>query len=70
MQALQRRRAKSRVFEGCRAFITPRDLFRWALRGHSGYQELAENGYLLFAGSLREPEEQRVVQQVCAQHFF
>jgi hypothetical protein len=64
MQALQRRRAKSRAFEGPWAFITPRDVFRWALRGSGGYQELAENGYLLLAGSLRVQEERDIVQQV------
>lgn len=29
-----------------------------------GYQELAENGYMLLAERLREPHERTVVQQV------
>ena len=54
----------SNVFAGKHGFITPRDLFKWAGRGAVGYQELAENGYLLLGERLRTPEDRAVVRQV------
>ena len=39
-------------------------MFRWALRGAVGYDELALNGFLLLAERLRSPEERTVVRQV------
>lgn len=54
----------SNVFAGKHGFITPRDLFKWAGRGAVGYQELAENGYLLLAERLRTQEDRAVVRQV------
>ena len=53
----------SNVFAGKHGFITPRDLFKWAGRGAVGYQELAENGYLLLGERLRTAEDRAVVQR-------
>lgn len=54
----------SNVFAGKHGFITPRDLFKWAGRGAVGYQELAENGFLLLGERLRQPAERAEVQAV------
>ena len=51
------------MFAGKHGFITPRDLFKWAGRGAVGYQELGENGYLLLAERLRNPNERALVQK-------
>ncbi|KAK9809153.1 hypothetical protein WJX72_010301 [[Myrmecia] bisecta] len=64
MRELQRQRQSSNVFAGKHGFITPRDLFKWAGRGAVGYQQLAEDGYLLLAERLRNAEERFVVQAV------
>lgn len=53
----------SNVFAGKHGFITPRDLFKWAGRGAVGYQQLAENGYLLLAERLRAHEDRAVVRK-------
>ena len=52
------------MFAGKHGFITPRDLFKWAGRGAVGYEQLAENGYLLLAERLRTTEDTAVVRQV------
>ena len=54
----------SNVFAGKHGFITPRDLFKWAGRGAVGYEQLAENGYLLLGERLRTVEDRAVVRQV------
>ena len=59
-----RRAQGSNVFAGKHGFITPRDLFKWAGRGAVGYQELAENGFLLLGERLRQPGERAEVQAV------
>ncbi len=64
MFSTQRLVQVSNVFAGKHGFITPRDLFKWAGRGAVGYQELAENGYLLLGERLRTPEDRAVVRQV------
>ena len=64
MLELQRRRSSSRVFQGKDGFITPRDLFRWADRKPSTYQELAEAGFMLLGERLRQDSEQTVVKEV------
>lgn len=64
MKDLQRHRQGSKVFAGKHGFITARDLFRWAERHGSGYEELARNGYMLLAERLRNSEEKEVVQRV------
>ena len=54
----------SNVFAGKHGFITPRDLFKWAERGAVGYEQLAQNGYLLLGERLRTPEDRALVQRV------
>ncbi|PPQ92825.1 hypothetical protein CVT25_004313 [Psilocybe cyanescens] len=61
---LQKRRQTSRVFESKQGFATLRDLFRWAGRDAVGYQELADNGYMLLAERARRPEDKIIVKEV------
>ncbi|KAG6889702.1 hypothetical protein C0992_004422 [Termitomyces sp. T32_za158] len=61
---LQKRRQSSRVFESKQGFATLRDLFRWAGRDAVGYQELAENGYMLLAERARRDEDKAAVKEV------
>ncbi|KAF8073543.1 midasin nuclear AAA ATPase [Lyophyllum atratum] len=61
---LQKRRQSSRVFESKQGFATLRDLFRWAGRDAVGYQELAENGYMLLAERARREDDKVVVKEV------
>ncbi|KAI9030531.1 P-loop containing nucleoside triphosphate hydrolase protein [Hyaloraphidium curvatum] len=61
---LQDRRSSSRVFEGKDGYITLRDLFKWAMRGAVGYQELAENGYMILAERVRAADEKAIVKQI------
>ncbi|KAH6911428.1 P-loop containing nucleoside triphosphate hydrolase protein [Coprinopsis sp. MPI-PUGE-AT-0042] len=61
---LQKRRESSRVFESKQGFATLRDLFRWAGRDAVGYQELAENGYMLLAERTRREEDKLAVKTV------
>jgi midasin len=61
---LQRRRQVGRVFEQRHAFATLRDLFRWGGRGAVGYQQLAEDGYMLLAERTRRPDDKVVVKDV------
>ena len=61
---LQKRRQTGRVFESKQGFATLRDLFRWAGRDAVGYQELAENGYMLLAERARRIEDKLVVKEV------
>ncbi|GLB38607.1 putative P-loop containing nucleoside triphosphate hydrolase protein [Lyophyllum shimeji] len=61
---LQKRRQSSRVFESKQGFATLRDLFRWAGRNAVGYQELAENGYMLLAERTRREDDKAVVKEV------
>ncbi|KAG8214523.1 midasin [Butyriboletus roseoflavus] len=61
---LQNRRQSGRVFESKQGFATLRDLFRWAGRDAIGYQELAENGYMLLAERARSIEDKFVVKEV------
>ena len=63
-QELQQRRQMGRVFESKHGFVTLRDLFRWAGRDAIGYQELADNGYMLLAERARRPEDKAVVREV------
>jgi midasin len=68
LKELQLRRSTSSVFAGKRSFITPRDLFRWADRQPQGYQQLAEEGYMILAERLRTQPEKDVVQEVLETH--
>ena len=61
---LQHRRQSGRVFESRQGFATLRDLFRWAGRDAIGYQELAENGYMLLAERTRREVDKIVVKEV------
>lgn len=61
---LQKRRQSGRVFESKHGFATLRDLFRWAGRDAVGYQELAENGYMLLAERARRTDDKSVVKEV------
>ncbi|MCO5578538.1 hypothetical protein L7F22_032381 [Adiantum nelumboides] len=61
---LQRRRQAGRVFDSKQAFVTLRDLFRWGQREAVGYEELAENGYMLIAERARRADDQAVVREV------
>ncbi|EJT98719.1 P-loop containing nucleoside triphosphate hydrolase protein [Dacryopinax primogenitus] len=61
---LQRRRQASRIFETKQSFATLRDLFRWADRGASSVQELAEHGFMLLAERTRHADDKDVVKQV------
>lgn len=64
MTNLQLRRQSSQIFAGRHGFITPRDLFRWAERHPSTYQELAEHGFLLLGERCRKPGERQIVKDV------
>ena len=61
---LAKRRQSTRVFESKHGFATLRDLFRWAGRDAVGYQQLAENGYMLLAERARRAEDKAVVKEV------
>jgi midasin len=61
---LQKRRQSSRVFESKQSFATLRDLFRWAGRDAIGYQELADNGYMLLAERSRRADDKAAVKEV------
>lgn len=61
---LQRRRQMDRIFDQKHSFVTLRDLFRWGERGAVGYQQLAEDGYMLLAERSRGLEEKEVVKEV------
>lgn len=50
------RRSAQNFLAGKHGFITPRDLLRWAERGGVGYQDLAENGFLILGERLRDPQ--------------
>eukprot|EP00727_Mastigamoeba_balamuthi_P013922 m51a1_g9152 hypothetical protein (5493) ;mRNA; r:105121-123237 len=69
MKDLQRNRAVTEVFAGRHAFITLRDLFRWALRKPNGHEELAAEGYALLAERLRRDDDRNTVRQVLEKHL-
>jgi midasin len=61
---LQKHRQLGRVFEQRHGFATLRDLFRWGGRGAVGYQQLAEDGYMLLAERARRRDDKVVVKEV------
>jgi midasin len=63
-EELRHRRQASRVFESKSSFATLRDLFRWAERKAVGYQQLAEDGYMLLAERARSDDDKVVIQEV------
>jgi midasin (ATPase involved in ribosome maturation) len=69
MKDLQRQRQGTQVFAGRHGFVTLRDLFRWAERHPTSYDELAIHGYFLLADRLREQEEREIVKQVLEKHL-
>lgn len=69
MKDLQRQRQGTKVFAGRHGFVTLRDLFRWAERRPTSYDELAIHGYFLLADRLREVEEREIVRQVLEKHL-
>ncbi|RUS90706.1 hypothetical protein EGW08_001510, partial [Elysia chlorotica] len=80
MLELQTRRRGSSIFFGKQGFMTLRDLFRWAQRyncpeagkGKKFYdwdQHLAEHGYMLLAGRVREQEEEATILSVIQKHL-
>jgi midasin len=69
MKDLQRHRQGTRVFAGKHGYITLRDLFRWAERRPNGYQELAEEGYLLLGERLRRDDEKEVIRAALEKHL-
>jgi midasin (ATPase involved in ribosome maturation) len=68
MGELRMRRSRGHIFAGCHGLITPRDLFRWAMRQGTTYDDLALHGYSLLAERLRTPDERLQVQQVQLAH--
>jgi midasin len=64
MKQLSMHRQSTRLFEQRNSFATLRDLFRWAQREAVGYQQLAENGYMLLAERVRKEEEKSVVKRI------
>ena len=75
---LQQYRRGSAAFAGREGFITLRDLFRWAERYRladevTGYhdwdQHLAEEGYLVVAARVRNPQEEEVIREIIAKVF-
>ncbi|WVQ75947.1 hypothetical protein IAR50_005582 [Cryptococcus sp. DSM 104548] len=66
-EELRHRRQASRVFESKQSFATLRDLFRWAERGAVGYQQLADDGYMLLAERARHDEDKVVIKEVIEQ---
>ncbi|KAJ3092441.1 AAA ATPase midasin [Quaeritorhiza haematococci] len=65
-----RHRMRGGLFEGRNGgVVTLRDLFRWAGRvangdGVGGYQELAEQGYMLLAERIRREDDKKLLQDV------
>ncbi|EGG20931.1 type A von Willebrand factor domain-containing protein [Cavenderia fasciculata] len=70
MRELQtNRQGASQVFAGKHGYITFRDLFRWAERNPSSYDELGRAGYMLLAERLRKEEEKAVIRAVIEKHL-
>ncbi|GAM17979.1 hypothetical protein SAMD00019534_011540 [Acytostelium subglobosum LB1] len=70
MRELQlNRQGASQVFAGKHGYITFRDLFRWAERNPSSYDELGVAGYMLLAERLRKEEEKAVIKTVIEKHL-
>ncbi len=63
-EELQKRRQAGRVFETKQAFVTLRDLFPLGNREAVGYQQLAENGYMLIAERARRSDDKETVKEV------
>lgn len=66
-EELRHRRQSTRVFESKQSFATLRDLFRWAERRAMGYQQLANDGYMLLAERARNEDDKTVIKEVLEQ---
>ncbi|KAG1714135.1 Midasin [Nymphon striatum] len=79
MSELQMRRRASGVFAGKQGYITLRDLFRWAERYHKAGSQttkfydwdkhMAEEGYMLLSGKVRQQDECYVIHEVIEKHM-
>lgn len=77
LQGLQLKRGRDNLFQGRQSLVTLRDLFRWAERYHKAQkplaatgrfydweQHIADEGYLVLAGRVRNDEEAQIIKQV------
>ncbi|ELP92885.1 midasin, putative [Entamoeba invadens IP1] len=64
LKDLQKQRSMTQFFGGKHSFITLRELFKWADRHASSYEELARDGYFIVAEKMRTQEEKNVIQKV------
>ncbi|EGC33347.1 hypothetical protein DICPUDRAFT_154614 [Dictyostelium purpureum] len=70
MKELQlNRQGSTQVFAGKHGAITFRDLFRWAERKPSSYEELGYAGFMLLAERLRKDDEKAIIKQVIEKHL-
>lgn len=82
MAELQARRRGSAAVQGKEGFITLRDLFRWGQRYKAASdantatgkyydwdQHIADEGYLVLAGRVRQLEERVIIQEVLQKHI-
>ena len=64
---LAKRREQQHVFAGKHSFMTPRDLFRWGERAPASWEQLVEDGFMLFGERLRVDDAKQVVKEVLLQ---
>ncbi|XP_047513354.1 midasin [Pieris napi] len=82
MAELQVRRRGSAAVQGKDGFITLRDLFRWGQRYKHASKEtltadkfydwdqhLADEGYLVLAGKVRQTDERKIIDEVIEKHI-
>lgn len=82
MSELQVRRKVSAAVQGKEGFITLRDLFRWGQRYklasdcdssvgkyYDWEQHIADEGYLVLAGKVRQADERIIIQEVLQKHL-
>lgn len=82
MAELQVRRRGSAAVQGKDGFITLRDLFRWGQRYklaskhiltdnkfYDWDQHIADEGYLILAGKVRQTDERSIIEQVIQKHI-
>lgn len=82
MAELQLRRRGSAAVQGKDGFITLRDLFRWGQRYKHASKEMltddkfydwdqhiADEGYLILAGKVRQVEERQIIEEVIEKHI-
>ncbi|CCJ30509.1 unnamed protein product [Pneumocystis jirovecii] len=61
---LSLQRQSSMIFQQKSSFMTLRDLFRWASRNFSTYQEFVNNGYMLLGERVRRNDEKIIVKEI------